>query len=135
MNKLHLSEYAQTDLAEIKAYITDELENPSAAENTVRRITKDMRILREHALAGSSLSTIADTESDYRFLVSGNYLTFYRVSGSDVYIDRVLYGRRDYLSILLDKKREFVDEKTVRAKTFVIEELLKKATCTSEKSL
>lgn len=106
MNKLHLSEDAQTDLAEIKAYITDELENPSAAENTVRRITKDMRILREHALAGSPLSSIADTESDYRFLVSGNYLTFYRVSGSDVYIDRVLYGRRDYLDILLNKKRE-----------------------------
>lgn len=106
MNKLHLSEDAQTDLAEIKAYITEDLENPSAAENTVRRITKDMRILREHSLVGAPLSSIADTESDYRFLVSGNYLTFYRVSGSDVYIDRVLYGRRDYLRILLDKKHE-----------------------------
>ncbi len=44
--------------------------------------------------------TVADTESDYRFLVSGNYLVFYRAYGKDVYIDRVLYGRHDYMRIL-----------------------------------
>ena len=27
-------------------------------------------------------------------------MVFYRVQGSDVYIDRVLYGRSDYMSIL-----------------------------------
>ena len=27
-------------------------------------------------------------------------MVFYRVNGQDVYIDRVLYGRRDYLRIL-----------------------------------
>ena len=27
-------------------------------------------------------------------------MTFYRVCGSDVYVDRVLYGRRDYLRLL-----------------------------------
>lgn len=32
--------------------------------------------------------------------VSGNYLVFYRVSGKDVYIDRVLYDRCDYMRIL-----------------------------------
>ena len=104
MNKLCLSEEAQSDLAEIKAYITDELEKPTAAENTLRRITKDMRILREYSSAGALLSSISDIESEYRFLVSGNYLTFYRVSGNNVYIDRILYGRRDYLRILFEKK-------------------------------
>jgi plasmid stabilization system protein ParE len=49
---------------------------------------------------GPSLSSITEVESDYRFLVCGNYLTFYRVKGKDVYIDRILYGRRDYLRIL-----------------------------------
>lgn len=104
MNKLCLSEEAQSDLAEIKAYITDELESPTAVENTLRRITKDMRILREYSSAGALLSSISDIESEYRFLVSGNYLTFYRVSGNNVYIDRILYGRRDYLRILFEKK-------------------------------
>ena len=32
--------------------------------------------------------------------VTGSYLTFYRVLDNDVYVDRVLYGRRDYLRIL-----------------------------------
>ena len=32
--------------------------------------------------------------------MTGSYITLYRVSGDDVYVDRVLYGRRDYLSLL-----------------------------------
>ena len=101
MNELlHLSDEAQADLAGIKSYIAKNLENPSAAISTVRNITKDIRRLREHSLIGASLSSIADVESDYRFLVTGSYLTFYRVLDNDVYVDRVLYGRRDYLRIL-----------------------------------
>ena len=100
MNNLHLSEEAQNDLLEIKAYIEEELLNPSAALATVGRITKSLRILQNHAQAGALLSSIADIESDYRFLVSGNYLSFYRVCGRDVYIDRILYGKRDYMRIL-----------------------------------
>lgn len=49
---------------------------------------------------GALLSSVTDIESDYRFLTSGNYMVFYRVNGQDVYIDRVLYSRRDYLRIL-----------------------------------
>ena len=79
MNNLHLSDEAQADLAGIKSYIAKNLENPSAAISTVRIITKDIRRLRE---------------------VTGSYLTFYRVLDNDVYVDRVLYGRRDYLRIL-----------------------------------
>lgn len=106
MNNLHLSEEAQSDLADIKDYIVKELENPIAALSTVRKITKEIRVLREHALIGTPLSSIADAEGDYRFLVTGNYLTFYRVQGSDVYVDRILYGRRDYLRTLFGDTRD-----------------------------
>lgn len=102
MNNLHLSKEAQNDLAEIKAYITKELENPDAALATVNGITKKIRILKNQAYVGTPLSSVADTQSDYRFLVSGNYLVFYRAFEKDVYIDRVLYGRRDYMRILFD---------------------------------
>ena len=87
MNNLHLSEEAQNDLLEIKAYIEEELLNPSAALATVSRITKSLRILQNHAQAGALLSSIADIESDYRFIVSGNYISFYRAYGSEVFID------------------------------------------------
>lgn len=104
MNKRHLSPIAQADLLDIKDYITMELENPQAALSTVNKITTTMRLLRHQALLGAPLSSIAQAESDVRFLKSGNYLIFYRASGSDVFIDRVLYARRDYLRILLNQQ-------------------------------
>ena len=100
MNNLHLSEEAQNDLLEIKAYIEEALLNPSAALTTVSRITKNLRILQNHVQAGAPLSSIADIESDYRFIASGNYISFYRVYGSEVYIDRILYARRDYVRLI-----------------------------------
>lgn len=100
MNSLHLSEEAQNDLIEIKAYIEEELLNPSVALATVSRITKSLRILQTYAQAGAPLSSIAEIESDYRFIVSGNYISFYRAYGSEVYVDRILYAHRDYMQIL-----------------------------------
>ena len=81
MNNIHLSEEAQNDLVEIKAYIEEELLNPSAALGTVSKITKSLRILRTYAQAGAPLSSVTDIESDYRFIVSGNYISFYRAYG------------------------------------------------------
>lgn len=100
MNNLHLSEEAQNDLIEIKNYIEKELLNPSAALATVSRITKKLRILQTYAYVGVPLSSIADIDSDYRFIVSGNYISFYRVYDDNVYIDRIIYARRDYMQIL-----------------------------------
>ena len=102
MNNLHLSEEAQNDLIEIKTYIEEELLNPSAALSTVSRITKSLRILQTYAEIGTPLSSIMDIESDHRFIVSGNYISFYRAYGSEVYIDRILYARRDYMRILFE---------------------------------
>lgn len=52
-------------------------------------------------MAGTTLSSITDVESDYRVLRVGNYLTFYRINGEEIYVDRILYTRRDYMRILL----------------------------------
>ena len=84
-------------------YIVSDLQNPSAAERVVDR-------LESHAEIGAPLSSIADIESDYRFLVTGSYLTFYRVRDNHIYVDRVLYGRRDYLRILFG---DVQDEETI----------------------
>ena len=62
--------------------------------------------LKDFAEMGALLSSVADVGGDYRFLVSGNYMVFYRVNGRDVFIDRVLYGRRDYLRVLFSMKQD-----------------------------
>lgn len=102
MNNVHLSPTAQADLIEIKTHIEQEFDNPGAALTAVRRIIKRIRVLRDHAYMGAHLSSIVTIESDYRYLVSGQYLIFYRVHGKDVYIDRILHGRRNYMKALFE---------------------------------
>lgn len=55
---------------------------------------------------GAPLSAIVDFETDYRFLVCGNYTAFYRFENRTVYIVRVLYGRRDFMRILFGEPNE-----------------------------
>ena len=100
MNKIVLSPEARNDLAEIRDYIEQELESPDAALNTVAGITKRLRELEKHGKLGARLSAVTDVESEYRFLVCGNYRAFYRYEEDMVYVDRILYGRRDYMRVL-----------------------------------
>jgi plasmid stabilization system protein ParE len=100
MYKLYISPEAQNDLTEIRRYISEELENEKAAENTVAGIFGRIRRLGKHALMGKPLNAVIEVDSEYRYLTSDNYLIFCRAYQDNVYIDRVLYVRRDYISIL-----------------------------------
>lgn len=103
-HKIYYSPAACRDLDEIWDYITHSLRNRSAAERIVDRVIADMDQLELFAEIGAPLSSIADVESDERFLTTESYLTFYRARGGTVYIDRILNGRCDYLSILLQSR-------------------------------
>ena len=110
-NKIYYSPESRRDLDDIWDYIVSELQNRSAAERVINRIIDAVDLLKNFAEMGTPLSSIADIGTDYRFLVSGNYMVFYRVQGNDVYIDRVLYGRSDYMSVLFkDLLREETTE-------------------------
>lgn len=106
MNKIYLSPEAENDLSEIKKYISEDLENPSAALSMIKKITKNIRMLSEYSLIGTPLSSVTDVQGGYRYLVIDNYMVFYRTDEEKVYVDRILYGRRDYLRILFDNKEE-----------------------------
>lgn len=107
MNKLQLSKAAQKDLQEIKSYIAIDLDNPKAALTAVSRITKKIRLLVDNPLMGATLASISGANSEERFLVCGNYMVFYRATHENVFVDRVLYGRRDYLRVLFEKSESF----------------------------
>ena len=110
-NKIHYSSESRRDLDDIWDYIVSDLQNRSAAERVIDHIMNAVDPLKNFAEMGTPLSSIADIGTEYRFLVSGNYMVFYRVQGNDVYIDRVLYGRSNYMSILFnDLLREDTDE-------------------------
>ena len=110
-NEIRYSPESRRDLDDIWDYIVSDLQNRSAAEHVINRIMDAVDQLKSFTEMGTPLSSIADVGTDYRFIVSGNYMVFYRVQGSDVYIDRVLYGRSDYMSVLFkDLLREEASE-------------------------
>ena len=81
-------------------YIEKTLNSSIAALNTVSKIQDTIDKLTDFPMIGSLLSSVVNRETDYRFLVCGSYLVFYRSKSDIVHIDRVLYGRRDYMAIL-----------------------------------
>ncbi len=106
MNTLYYSPEALRDLDEIWTYIAQELQNPIAAGKTLSRILNNIEKLRDFAEIGPRLSSVTRIDSEYRYLVCGNYLAFYRINGKEISIDRILYGRRDYLRILFGELAE-----------------------------
>ena len=100
MAEIRFSPDAVTDLRDIETYISDELGNKHASKEIVQKILKQIRLLSEFPNLGAPLSSVVDLDTNYRFLVSGSYLTFYRTEGNEVYIVRILYGRRNYLQVL-----------------------------------
>ena len=100
--KIRLSPVALKDLKEIKFYIENDLSNPTAANNVIKRIVADYNRLAHSPYIGTQLSVKIPVDTDYRYVVSGNYLVFYKVEGEYVSIYRILYGGRDYLKIIFE---------------------------------
>ena len=101
-HKLQFSPEALSDLEEIHVYITEELSNPEAASDVVSRILDAADRLEDFPKSGAMLSSVTGIPSDYRFIPVQRYLVFYRILTNKVYVDRILYGRRDYMRILFD---------------------------------
>lgn len=99
MYKLRINPLATEDLIRIKEYIM-ELESPTAAINVISKIIQSYEQLKEFPMLGIDLSSKIDVKTDFRYLVSGNYLVFYKVDAVYVSIYRILDARRNYLKIL-----------------------------------
>ena len=100
MAKLVVSPLARTDMREIADYISRELRNPAAVLRLVQRFRKAMVPLERFPESGSPLLARGNQSAPYRYLVCGSYMIFYHVSDGCVMVDRVLYGRRDYMALL-----------------------------------
>ena len=105
-NKLNYSKQALRDLDNIFDYIATDLDNEQAASRLIDKIMDAAEQLCTFPKMGAALSSIVDIPNEYRFLVCENYLTFYRVLENQIQIDRVLYGRSDYLRTLLEKTNQ-----------------------------
>ncbi len=106
MAQIVFSPQALSDLEQTKNYIMEELQESQAAIDIISKIIKNIRMLERFPQSCPSLNAIVDFNTDYRYLVCGNYTAFYRYENNTVYIVRVLYGRRDFMRILFGKPKE-----------------------------
>ena len=104
MAELRVSPEAANDLWRLRHYIAVQLDSPVAAQKLVSHILESVRRLADFPKSGSPLSSVLDIETDYRFLVCGDYLIFYRLEQQTVSIVRILYGKRDYLKLLFGEQ-------------------------------
>ena len=98
--RLQYTPQAIADLQEIRSYIQHDLQNPKAAAKISKTILDTCAILKDHPKAGFSLQAKTGRETDFRGLVIANYLAFYRITGSEISLVRVLDGRQDYIRVL-----------------------------------
>ena len=98
--QLFYSPLSRRDLDDIFDYITNELENPSAAKDTVVAILDRAEDLESFPFTGSIVEGLPFTSDEYRFLGIKNYLIFYRVTEAEIFIDRILYAKREYHTLL-----------------------------------
>ena len=101
-SKLHYTVESRRDADEIWDYIAHDLQNRPAADRVIDAILDEIDRLADFPELGTPLAAITGVRNDegYRYLTSGSYMIFYRTLGTDIYIDRVLYGGRDYLRVL-----------------------------------
>jgi len=102
MHKIRINPLAQKDLLGIKEYIIKELESPVSAVKMVLKIVESYEKLKDFPMLGGSLSSKIDIITDYRYLISGNYIVFYKVDSIYISIYRIFHAKRDYLKILFN---------------------------------
>ena len=99
-DRLRYSPQAQLDLDEIFDYFADELGNPEKGESVVSGILAAARKIPGRATRFPPVGPLPFTTDDYRFLQVGSYVIFFRETGEEVYVDRVLSNKRDFASLL-----------------------------------
>ncbi len=88
------------DINEIAEYITNELCNPTAAEKLKVAIFDEVDRLSDSPFLGEALPpSFRINNQDLRRLVVKKHIIIYRVT-DQIIAERVLYGRRDWMSIL-----------------------------------
>ena len=98
--KIRYAPLALKDLDQIWDYITNELLNPSAAESTINGIMNAIDDLVGFPEKGSKLIFDNGLDSGYRFVLYKNYMAFYHIQTGIIYVDRIMYGKQDYMKEL-----------------------------------
>ncbi len=100
--KIRINPVATADLQEIKNFIAED--NINAATKAVKEIIEKIESLVEFPEIGTMLMYKIRLKSKYRYIICGQYLIFYIYEDDIVSIQRILQGKRDYMSLLKEQQ-------------------------------
>ena len=103
MYKLEYLPVARRDMIEIVRYISQELQNPSAADQLAMELIEAGDSIPKFPYANPAFIPIRPLKHEYRKLLVQNYFMFYWVDEVKklVTVARVVYARRDYERLLV----------------------------------
>lgn len=93
---------ALDDLKEIVAYISDNLGSPDSANHLAKSIIERVSLLSDFPYTYAVYIPIHPLSHEFRKMLVQNYSVFYWIDETrkTVTIARILFNRRDFLSIL-----------------------------------
>ena len=95
--KILLTQSFRNDLDSALHYITTKLLNNIAASNLLKKTKETINMLTDNPSAFPVYHGTSNIKYDYRYILVGNYIIFYRIdeSSKTVYIMRFLYSGQD----------------------------------------
>lgn len=102
MYKLEYLPVARQDMIEIVRYISQELQNPSAADQLAVEFIEAGDGILSFPYINPAYTPIRSLKHEYRKLLVQNYLMFYWIDEEKqlVTVARVVYAKRDYERLL-----------------------------------
>jgi addiction module RelE/StbE family toxin len=97
--KIRYLRSAEDDLYGIADYISQD--NPRAANRMVDRLEQAINRLKLSPFAGKVPDDDELRKRNYRMLIIGKYLVFYKIKEKAVEIHRIIHGARNYKHLLL----------------------------------
>jgi len=104
MYKLKYSCFYRDELRTAIKYIRENLKNPIAAQKLKDDVKKTYKKIKENPFIYPAVPDEYLASKGYRFTMVKNYMLFYTVEKKEIFILRFLYGHRNWMNILGNKK-------------------------------
>ncbi len=97
---IEYSKEAKEDLIGIKQYIKYNLQEPEIANKLISKIRKSIKMLNDNPEIYTIIDDDVIRKLEIRKLIVDNYIVFYRIKNDSIEIVRIMYGRRNWISLL-----------------------------------
>ena len=97
---IEYSKEAKQDLIEIKQYIKYNLQEPETAQKLIDKIRNEINNLKNNTKIFSIIDDDLLKKLEIRKLIVDNYIIFYRIKNNNIEVVRIMYGRRNWITLL-----------------------------------